>query len=444
MFPEQRPPDEPRELVSAPVSTKTRIDYLDGIRGIAALAVVILHAFQMFGYGLAPVGIVSDGLLTGHPLEQLLPPLYNYVIQFGAFAVEVFIVISGYSLMLGVARSADGQVKGGILAYFKRRVRRIWPPYYAALLLSVLIIVVVPGMNTQSGMYWDLALPVTTGGVVSHALFFHYLTPAWFYKLNPPMWTVALEEHIYILFPFVLLPLWRRLGTVWLPVLGVAGSIAFWYLLSPWFSGANFWYVGLFSLGAAGASISFSKGEREQRWRARAPWGKLSLAFFALFAFVVQYTLRYDTPLNELVWLEDVILGVAVAAMLVHFTEVWKVGESSRFSPLRLFRLPVVVGLGLFSYSLYLMHAPVLAIVALVIRDLGMTSIPAYALILFVGVPIALVTTYLFHLVFEKPFMPVHATQGRLSWLTSLWLLAAARSGHSVHNATVDQRNAVP
>jgi peptidoglycan/LPS O-acetylase OafA/YrhL len=70
-----------------------------------------------------------------------------------------------------------------------------------------------------------------------------------------------------------------------------------------------------------------------------------------------------------------------------------------------------VLHLGTFSYSLYLMHVPVLTVVTLVGISLGITSIPAYLFMVAVGIPLALIFTYLFHLIFERPFMPTHLAQ---------------------------------
>src|SRR4051794_29052020 len=120
--------DQPRATSSAaeyPVDQATtsgiRIYYLDSLRGLAALAVVILHAFEMFGLSLKVIGVTSDGLLKGGA-DVILPWLYYNVVGWGAMAVELFIVLSGYSLMIAVAKSADGRPKGGLRTYFLRRI----------------------------------------------------------------------------------------------------------------------------------------------------------------------------------------------------------------------------------------------------------------------------------------------------------------------------------
>jgi peptidoglycan/LPS O-acetylase OafA/YrhL len=110
-------------------------------------------------------------------------------------------------------------------------------------------------------------------------------------------------------------------------------------------------------------------------------------------------------------WLEHSFLGVGIACLLIHFTERWNSGDSlPRLSPLRLLRTRAVVHLGIFSYSLYLVHAPILAALAIAGRDyLRLQGVSAYLFIFVVGIPATLLGSYLFHLAFERPFMPQSA-----------------------------------
>ena len=92
------------------------------------------------------------------------------LLLFGHFGVSVFIILSGYCLMLPVARSPDGLIPGGSQAFLWRRARRILPPYYAALMLALLL-ALMPGMNRPSGTRWDQALPAwEPGAILSHLL----------------------------------------------------------------------------------------------------------------------------------------------------------------------------------------------------------------------------------------------------------------------------------
>src|SRR3569623_1132063 len=104
--------------------------YLDGLRGVVALYVVIFHAF-FFQSGLAPGLLPEDSTLTNR-LYQLLH-LGDYLLEYGHLAVVIFIVLSGYSLMLEPVHSKHKWFKGGVKGYLQRRARRILPPYYAAL-----------------------------------------------------------------------------------------------------------------------------------------------------------------------------------------------------------------------------------------------------------------------------------------------------------------------
>ena len=61
---------------------------------------------------------------------------------YGHMAVAIFIVVSGFSLALAPMRN-DGQLSGGVRRFLSRRAWRILPAYWAALILSVLITVIL-------------------------------------------------------------------------------------------------------------------------------------------------------------------------------------------------------------------------------------------------------------------------------------------------------------
>jgi len=410
-----------------PAPTKgVRIAYLDGIRGIAALAVVILHASEMYGLANLMNGFKVDALLGDGAFSRIFPLFYEYGLKWGVYAVQVFIVLSGYTLMLAIVRSLDGRPKGGVRGYFSRRIRRIWPPYYASLCLSLLMIAFIPGMNGETQGYWTLALPaLAPEPILAHAFFLQNWTSAWYFKINPPLWTIAVEEQIYILFPLLLLPFWRRFGNLAMIAVAALVGIGTVLLWPQVFDRPTLWFLVLFALGAAGASISFSPGKWNELLRNRVPWLRCGIAILVLFLGVkVASELGYTqifTP--ERGWLEHSVFGAGIACLLVHFTQVWQSGDGRRLprlSPVRWLQFAPVETLGIFSYSLYLIHSPILAVMAIIGRDhLGLTGEAAYIFILTVGVAVALAGAYAFHLLFERPFMPhgVRTSQPLSDWL---------------------------
>src|SRR4051812_49429650 len=164
-----------------------RLVFLDGIRALGSLYVVLHHCCQIY----------QDPSAT---------PRYGYY----AFipwllrgrSVAVFMVLSGFCLMLPVAKSSGGALRDGFWGYLRRRARRILPPYYVSVALTLALIALVPGMNRASGEFWGRALPVfTKGNLLSHALLLHSLSPTWNYRINPPLWTLGSEWALYFIFP---------------------------------------------------------------------------------------------------------------------------------------------------------------------------------------------------------------------------------------------------
>ena len=370
---------------------RLRLDYLDGVRGLAALYVVFHHAFS-------EVAILQPPVL---PAALLRATAWMWD---GLIAVQVFIVLSGYCLMMPVVRGGSGALRGGVGEFIRRRAWRILPPYWAALALSLGIIALVPGLNVSQGVRWDIALPAWTPGVIgSHLLLLQDLRPDWLLKVNHPMWSIAQEWQIYFVFALVLLPLWRRAGTA--AVLALTLALA--ALLKRFAPAVTFSagpaFLFLFSVGVAGAVLGFSAHPRAAALRARVPWGWLALGSLALYAAGVLWQPTYDTFYSTRMM---VLAGIMTFCLLAHCTRSALAGDPRDPGALNFFRAPALLWLGACSYSLYLTHAPVLALATLALRHWQVPGPVALGVQFLVAVPVAALLGYGFHLVFERPFMP--------------------------------------
>src|ERR1700689_2493356 len=105
-------------------SRPSHLNFLDGIRGATALYVVGHHILQW-----SFINYKNERLPGWFRVVQ--------VFKFGHLAVGIFIVLSGFCLMLPVARSGNDRLTRGLTEFIKRRARRILPPYYAAFVLSL-------------------------------------------------------------------------------------------------------------------------------------------------------------------------------------------------------------------------------------------------------------------------------------------------------------------
>ncbi|MDP3459295.1 MAG: acyltransferase family protein, partial [Hyphomonas sp.] len=115
-------PSPPAESVSA----SHRLDALDGLRGIAAVLVVIYHFTARWterenGESLYPHG---DGLLEALPFVNLL----------GLYGVSLFFLISGFVIIMTLERST------GIADFAVRRASRLWPTMIVCATLTTLLI----------------------------------------------------------------------------------------------------------------------------------------------------------------------------------------------------------------------------------------------------------------------------------------------------------------
>ena len=125
----------------------------------------------------------------------------------GHYFVDLFIVVSGFSLMLSVSK--NGFLKGGTVSFFKRRAVRILPPYYFAMAFSLVLIWLFVGKQTDT--LWDASVPVTTTDVVKHVFLVHDFYHSSYFKISHPFWSIAVEFRIYLFFPLMVW-IWKKLG----------------------------------------------------------------------------------------------------------------------------------------------------------------------------------------------------------------------------------------
>lgn len=177
----------------------SRLDYIDGLRGIAIAMVVLTHAWTPHPPHLwNPIWRHNKMALGSHST------LLDYAANRGYQGVSLFLVVSGFCLAYPIfRRRAEGaQIWFRPSHFFARRVLRILPPYYAALLFFTAMVVLfhaehlpyLPGMGSGD---------VGIASVLTHIFLVHNFTP-YVYSINSPFWSLALEWQWYWIFPVIL------------------------------------------------------------------------------------------------------------------------------------------------------------------------------------------------------------------------------------------------
>ena len=317
----------------------------------------------------------------------------SYLLIFGHLSVSVFIVISGFCLMLPVVKNG-GQLKGGPRRFFTRRFRRILPPYYFSLVFTLFFIYVI--FRTPGGSHFDSAMTVRPSDFISHLFL---LQNAWGAgRISYVYWSIATEFQIYFLFPLLLLAL-RRFGNTaaTLGTLGVGYALCY-ALRDTRFAHMSVQYVGLFTLGMAAASVAFSPEPQLQNFRERFPFG-ITAAICAVTIACLAYALGWQHSIEQYPFY-DLPGGVLAACLLI------TASLSPRSLANRVCSWRPLAWAGTFSYSLYLIHVPIIVfLLRFVMQPHGIEGVRGYVFLIFVGLPIIVIVSYLFYLLCERPFM---------------------------------------
>lgn len=161
----------------------SHVPELDGVRGIAIAAVMALH------FLCSPIATPTTAL------EKILVRLTGY----GVWGVDLFFVLSGF-LITGILADSAGSPRY-FRTFYMRRTLRIFPLYYGVLFLVAVLIPAsllarfAPGaleIRAAQGWLWPYLTNVylVTKGDFTLPYFSHF-------------WTLAIEEHFYLAWPFI-------------------------------------------------------------------------------------------------------------------------------------------------------------------------------------------------------------------------------------------------
>lgn len=386
----------------------SRLSYVDGARALAALYVVLHHCFQWVWN------------VPGEPPPSDTAWLVVGWQAFGHYAVSAFIAISGFSLMLPVVR-ASGQLAGGAWTFFKRRARRIIPTYYAAIGFALLLDWLFIGQPSNTA--WDVTLPITVRTVVTHLLLIHDLDKSGFYTINGVFWSIAIEWHIYFLFPLLVL-LARRLGTLATTVgtlllsslvffLVITYGLQMLQILPPYWADKLSYlpgrftqiidYVGLFALGMLSATIAYSPQRAWATVRRRVPW--MAMALGVAIGVLILLVLHGRQLGTWGTYLLDILTALLTLSLFI------AAASSTQGIIARVLGMRPLAFVGQYAYSIYLIHAPIVGVIfatlvsPYLIQTFHLSRTAQNAILIAIVLPVVLVMAYGFYLLFERPFI---------------------------------------
>jgi peptidoglycan/LPS O-acetylase OafA/YrhL len=384
------------DLSAAPMARgvvpANRVPGVDGLRALAALWVVLFHI----------------NALTGAPFSHVA--ILGLFLRSGSTGVSLFLVISGFVLYLPFADGRSRRFK--TKEFFLRRARRLLPAYYAAVFAAL-------GLNLIGGDwpgYEALSGSDAMTQLVTHLLLVQTFFANTFYGLNGAFWSLGLEWQLYLALPLLVWGI-GRFGLTRTALAAIACNVGYRLLLQMAIDRGfvvaddvvatavlpnqllGRWAEFVFGMVVAEA---FRSG-RHRFLATRLVWLLPLLAVGGLAAV--------GNPLSHLVF------GALFAVLLLQVVADRPWTRVLSWRPL--------AALGVMSYSLYLVHQPVLQGLAFALR--GAQSLSAVALFVSLALllPVVIFIAWLLFVTVERRTLTVATNAGPRTTQAP----AAARAG---------------
>lgn len=323
-----------------------RIPQLDSLRGLAALSVLASHHLLIFPLFFRDTS--SKDLLV-----NVLKYSPFHIVYSGHEAVLLFFILSGFVLSLPYLSEQGGPKYG---AYLTKRFCRIYIPYAATIALAIACCALTPknpiaGASPLLGTIW--MEPLNAKAIMNHAMLIGTFDTN---KLDPVIWSLVHEARVSLIFPLLIL-LTKRLGP-WFAlavsyVIGIVGysldasvqhNNAFNYFLT-------LGYLPLFQLGITAALY---RKQIAEFYSHVGIVGKTCSLATAIFLYSYPWIGFRASSIHSLM-INDMVVGLGAVGFVAF--------AISSTSTRTILMKPALRGLGLISYSLFLLHPIILTVV---------------------------------------------------------------------------------
>jgi peptidoglycan/LPS O-acetylase OafA/YrhL len=356
-----------KELDSSPRNFEKHIAELDGIRALAIWSVLIVHLFFVWP--------------TTDQGRAFMPKAVAAVLSHGWLGVDLFFVLSGFLITRILLATKELGAKVYFRRFYTRRILRILP------LCIFVIAILLLAFRGQYLTYFVYCAFLSANLVPAN-------TPV--PDAGGPFWSLAVEEQFYLVWPWLVLWLRPRYLMV------VAGTLMIAEIFARMYTNADGVYHTLFRLDglAMGSFIAiwFSGWDGNKR-RARELSLMLLGAAVSIAVIGLPFGIHYADFPNTTISQAVCIFGAVMVIVIAY----------SGHRTLGILRAPILTTTALLSYSLYLVHRPVvdglLALFGHTSWYLQLSPVHATLLRAAIAVPIAYGIAMLTRRFIEVPFM---------------------------------------